>query len=402
MKGKTLHAIMKTNNVSNYIGVVTFRYAQSTQGVQAIADDYLGTQEPSLSNIGTQHPASVSIYDGYIYGLSDLRKGVWRHATDGMNEISRNAYTDASGTARTRMVNYFKELCEEGVWGAISVYDKRYREYVLTVWKTATANGTFTQGVEQTGLGTLATVRVNSVVSISDGDVISVTYTNSITGQTIIKDVSVTSVTYLPTLPPSTNIQFYIPEGQIARASDVIIRYKGEGKTIAWNEEKNGWTSEYDFLPEVYGALGDEIVSFKDGKIWLHDKNPIHNNFYGVQYETVITPIFNDESNNVKVWNALWCMMYQDNNKCDFYSDKVSNNNGQLSRLKAPNFVKKEEFWFTEFKRDLTDTTVANPIINGRNMRSTALTVELRNGYTGEINMYGWRVNWTNSERTSK
>lgn len=402
MVGKILHCVMKNTQVSSYIGVLTLRYSQSQDGIQVTSDDYLGTQEPSLSLLGTEHPASVATVDGYIYGFTSLRKASWRHAKDGMNEISRNTYTDATGSARTRMVNYFKELCVNGVWDAVGAFDRRYKEYILSVWKTKEALGVTRTQISRQDNSRLAIVRFNSIETINAGDDVDVSYVDSLTGETVEATVTVTQVDTidLPNVPPITNIRFIVPQGTIK--DNVKVKYRGEGKTIAWNEEKNGWTTEYSFLPEVYCTLGDELVSFKDGKLWLHDNNPIHNNFYGVQYETVITPIFNDESNNVKVWNALWCMMYQDNNKCNFYSDKVSNNNGQLSRLKAPNFVKKEEFWFTEFKGDLNDTTVNNPIINGRRLRSTALSVELKNNHTGEINMYGWRVNWSNSERTSK
>lgn len=403
MRGKILHAIMKNNNIANYVGVVTFQYAQSTQGVQAIADDFLGTENPSISNIGTEFPASVVQKDGYIYGLMSLRKNFWRYTDNGMTEISRNTYQAQDGSYRTRMVNYFRELCSNGLWDAVGVYDRRYGETIITAWEKVTKNGFKFAEIFTQQFGGLNIIRFNEILNLSAGEVVEVTYTDSETGAKITEFVTLVQVDFidLPNVPPITNIRFVVSKS-IALNAQVVINYKGEGKTIAWNEEKDGWTTEYSFVPECYGSLGDEIVSFKDGRLWLHDKNTLFNNFYGTQYNLKIYPVFNQESSLVKVWNALWCMFYQDNNQNNFFANRIYNNNGQLSRLRKTSFQKREEFWFSSFARDITDTTVTNPILNGRNLRSTSLTVELENDYNGEINIFGFRANWTPSERTTK
>ena len=75
---------------------------------------------------------------------------------------------------------------------------------------------------------------------------------------------------------------------------------------------------------------------------------------------------------------------------------------GQLSRLKAVNWDKRENAFYTDFKKDLTDTTVTNPILNGRDLRSEAIQVELENDYSGEVVLYSVSANHSLSARTTK
>jgi hypothetical protein len=104
----------------------------------------------------------------------------------------------------------------------------------------------------------------------------------------------------------------------------------------------------------------------------------------------------------MKVWNALWLAQRQDNKRCNWRSDLITNELGQQSRLKAANWVSREGDWYIPFLRDLTDSSVANPIVSGRMLRSKALAVYMQNSYSGEIALYSWRANNTNSPRTEK
>lgn len=396
MVGKVLHAIMKNNNVSNYIGVVSFQYAQSTQTVEAIADDFLGTQNPSLATLGTELPAAVVGIDSYIYGPYVTRKTVWRHAQDGNTEISRGEYQGPDGV-HTRTLNYFKDLFQNGIWDAVAIYDKRYREYILTTWQKAEAEGEVVFIGENPSGELIATMQF-PLIDIQVGDSIVLDYTD-VNG---IKISYPTNVTYAVDASDYTIVSAPAKSGSIQGLIPIHMAYRGQGKTVAWNESKNGWTTEYSFVPECYGTLGDNVYAFKNGDIWLQDANDVYNNFFGVQYSTKVTPVFNEEPLINKVWNALWMQQYQANNQCEWFSPRITNISNQQSRLKSANFVKKEEGWYIPFKRDLTDTSVTNPIVNGRVLRSSALEVELQNDSTNLVTLYAMRINWTISERQSR
>jgi hypothetical protein len=51
-------------------------------------------------------------------------------------------------------------------------------------------------------------------------------------------------------------------------------------------------------------TLGTLLISFKDGDLWTHDSDT-YNNFFGVQYESNVTPVFNDKSDIKKTYNGI-------------------------------------------------------------------------------------------------
>ena len=77
--------------------------------------------------------------------------------------------------------------------------------------------------------------------------------------------------------------------------------------TISWADSVNGWTSFKDFDGLEFGiSLNNEYYTFKEGSMWKHHTNETtHNNFYGVQYFSDITMIFNDMPGSVKSFNLV-------------------------------------------------------------------------------------------------
>jgi len=53
--------------------------------------------------------------------------------------------------------------------------------------------------------------------------------------------------------------------------------------------------------------LNNRFFSIKDGQLWLHndETNPIRNNFYGVQYNSKITPVINEANSEDKIFKTL-------------------------------------------------------------------------------------------------
>lgn len=165
----------------------------------------------------------------------------------------------------------------------------------------------------------------------------------------------------------------------------VTIDAENGTKTIAWDEEKNRWTSEYSFIGEDYASVLRSIVSFKDGKLWLHDSNPIYNNFYGVQYSSQVKNVVVSGTNRSTYHTLTLQAVQADPLQNDWQALNITNEFNQQSRIKKPHFRLKENVWAASFLRDTTDTTVSNPIINGRNLRSQTLTILLDNDSTDAV-----------------
>ena len=75
--------------------------------------------------------------------------------------------------------------------------------------------------------------------------------------------------------------------------------------TVSYNEITGGWTSFKSFGPETGVSLNNQYYTFKEGSIWKHHTNALANNFYGTQYYSDFTLIFNDQPGSVKSFNTI-------------------------------------------------------------------------------------------------
>ncbi len=74
-----------------------------------------------------------------------------------------------------------------------------------------------------------------------------------------------------------------------------------EHVTIAWSETLNKWSSPMSYIGEWYQKINTQMVSFKNGQLWLHRSNDLYNNFYGVQYTSKLQMICNQEPLTTKI-----------------------------------------------------------------------------------------------------
>jgi len=84
--------------------------------------------------------------------------------------------------------------------------------------------------------------------------------------------------------------------------------------TLSFKEEVGGWTSRKVYIPESGLSLNSAYYTFSSGKIWEHNVNALHNNFYGIgqsdallgkYYESSFTMILNDDPITVKSFNTV-------------------------------------------------------------------------------------------------
>jgi hypothetical protein len=106
----------------------------------------------------------------------------------------------------------------------------------------------------------------------------------------------------------------------------------------------NAWTGRYSFVPERLGYLGLDLLSFKDGVLWKHHSSDIYNNFYGQQYQSEITPIFNFQPSDIKVFNSVSI------EASDSFVGEISTLEGQSSRILEMEKINQE--WWSDILRD--------------------------------------------------
>lgn len=381
-----LVVIGSRREVSNYIQRITAYQAASNTGVLSLSDSFLGTDYVHSQQLGTDLPASVCTQSGKIFGWTNYMANAWKYQGDGEVVIS-----DAKVAA------FFKQLSDEGVTDAVAVYDRYHEEYILTYWRKRNqillvSNSTPVSG----GYDIRLIVTGNYPELYSTVEVQLLPNGKSYTGEVTSIDGAFIVVRVLTTdtirlVPLSTvNLIYSLPE--------TIVWFEGNDYT-----KGNKWISFRSYTPENYCTLGDEVVSFKDGYIWIQDKSATRNNFFTAQYDTVFTPMFNTVPQTPKVWHSFNIKQYQANGGCD-WSATMTNLNNQLSRINKANWRQLEEFWYTPCKRDLTDDSVPaqTRIVNGRMMRSSTLELRLANDYTGELFLNEVVARYQISERSTK
>ena len=83
---------------------------------------------------------------------------------------------------------------------------------------------------------------------------------------------------------------------------------EAQGMTIAYKHKEGVWSSKYSFKPSNYAHIGNKMYSFFEsdsGLAWLHNKNEIRGNFYGIQYPSMFEMCANFNPSMIKTHEAL-------------------------------------------------------------------------------------------------
>ena len=77
--------------------------------------------------------------------------------------------------------------------------------------------------------------------------------------------------------------------------------------TLTFDEKINGWTSFHSYEPEMMVNLNNDFFSFKDGQLYLHEKdNNIRNQYYeNDPAPTEIELVLNDGPSDVKIFKTI-------------------------------------------------------------------------------------------------
>ena len=123
--------------------------------------------------------------------------------------------------------------------------------------------------------------------------------------------------------------------------------------TLTYSETVEGWVSFYSYIPDWMIGMNNYFYTFKAGNLYRHNTNTTRNNFYGVQYNSMIKSVFNDVPLENKLFKAV-DIQGDDVWSVELYSD-IQDTGYVLSSW----FEKKEQVYFA-FVRN-SGTSPANP-----------------------------------------
>ena len=166
-----------------------------------------------------------------------------------------------------------------------------------------------------------------------------------------------------------------------------------DGATIAFHETTNRWTSFFSYRPENMCTINIEIASFKEGHIYIHERDEEnYNNFYFKdtpstpltmeRFPSEITTISNVEPSVVKIYQAV-SQEASDVWEIPF----IETEHGQTSNLSIQDFSNNQDFVWQEghgtkehihYSNLLMDDSSRGGAIEGDRLRDTSLVAKLR------------------------
>ena len=114
--------------------------------------------------------------------------------------------------------------------------------------------------------------------------------------------------------------------------------------TLTFSESVKGWPSFYSYNPDMILGMNQYLYSFNNGKLYRHNTNERRNNYYGVDYDSTITGVFNQEPTAVKVFKTIE-LESDDSWDCDLVTDLGS------GFMDSTYFDEKEGAWFAFIRR---------------------------------------------------
>ena len=153
------------------------------------------------------------------------------------------------------------------------------------------------------------------------------------------------------------------------------ITLKGSSNyTVSYKENVKGWSSFKSFIPEQGLSVSGNYYTIANqhgttnSKVWWHHKNTTANNFYGEQYYSDVTTIFNEEPSMIKTFKTLnyegsQAKVHQNIDDTEYYN--LAEKEGWYAEAittdkqtgSVNEFVEKEGKWFNFIKGDTTALT---------------------------------------------
>jgi len=123
-------------------------------------------------------------------------------------------------------------------------------------------------------------------------------------------------------------------------------------KTLSFNNPNQGWVSFYSYQPDYMIGMNNNLYSFYQGDLYLHDSDNVNRNtFYGVQYPSRISLMVNDSPSEIKLLQSVSLEgNYQWDTSIKAYIDMTTNSIN--SSIFESEYLQKEGVWFAYARRN--------------------------------------------------
>lgn len=124
--------------------------------------------------------------------------------------------------------------------------------------------------------------------------------------------------------------------------------FDGKTDTVTWSEQRSGWVTFKDFIPDCGFSMYTNMFTLKDGNLWVHKVDgTTTNEFYGTQYTSKVK--FPVASVGVKTYHSI---AVHSDKVLGTTPDGITTQIGQVSDLITYDFTSKEGIHYANLLRD--------------------------------------------------
>lgn len=175
-----------------------------------------------------------------------------------------------------------------------------------------------------------------------------------------------------------------------------------DGRTLVFNEKFNTFVGWRSYVPSYATKFLDNVILFKDGTMWMQNANAQRNNFFGVQYPSVIEFYVNINPTMVKTFSSIREVGTHAWEVSEIYIEpRAGKASGQRSRIRLNRFNKLQGEFFADFLRNIDDPRFNNPdiaLFKGAVLQGEVAKVRLEVNEENEVRLVRVDVLGTDSQ----
>lgn len=128
------------------------------------------------------------------------------------------------------------------------------------------------------------------------------------------------------------------------------------GTTVVFNEKHDKWCGERSYVPHYSTKFLDDVFMFKNGTMWRQHDGALRNNFFGVQYPSIIEFYVNINPTQVKTFYSIREVGSHPWAVTDIsIRPRAGKASGQRSRITLNRFNRLQGQFFADMLRNMDD-----------------------------------------------
>lgn len=305
-EGTIMLAIGGNETASLYLGESQI-FDATGESFIAKSTNVIGQVNVLRGSYGTINPESAFGWQGMVYWFDANKGSVVRYDVNGLFPISDykmrkyflkvGQYVVANGSSVLMGIDPFNK--------EILISIPRTNPVVQNEWLSDMVLSTSTAAFNITGTSQDVSVTLipGREYVISGNNTVSVSYN----GQTVLSSGVATRFIAVPNVSTIT-VSASSPTSGSLNVTEYLRNYynmnDGQETLLAFSPILNKWTSKYSYSPESITYCINRLVTFKNGGFWIHNSS-VYNNFYGVQFDSIIAFPHNEAGNSIKSYDTV-------------------------------------------------------------------------------------------------